>query len=84
MSLRARLLTGMVALVAAGLTVAAFVTYEEQRSFLLDRVDQQVQAALVPLAFQLRLDNSGARGCQGGAHRDSARRPRCRRERSAR
>jgi two-component system, OmpR family, sensor kinase len=57
MSLRARLLTGMVALVAAGLTVAAFVTYEEQRSFLLDRVDQQVQAALVPLAFQLRLDN---------------------------
>ena len=30
------LLVGMVALVAAGLAVAAFVTYEEQRSFLLD------------------------------------------------
>jgi two-component system OmpR family sensor kinase len=54
-SLRARLLAGMVALVAAGLTVAAVVTYEEQRSFLLDRVDQQVQSALVPIAFQLRL-----------------------------
>ena len=36
MSLRTRLLAGMVALVAAGLAVAAFVTYEEQRSFLLD------------------------------------------------
>jgi two-component system, OmpR family, sensor kinase len=55
MSLRTRLLTGMVALVAAGLAVAAFATYEEQRSFLLDRVDQQVQSALVPLAFQLRV-----------------------------
>ncbi len=58
-SLRARLLVGMVILVAAGLTAAAFVTYEEQRSFLLDRVDQQVQAALVPISFQLRLSRSG-------------------------
>jgi two-component system OmpR family sensor kinase len=55
MSLRARLLVGMVVLVAAGLTAAGAVTYEEQRSFLLDRVDQQVESALVPLAFQLRV-----------------------------
>jgi two-component system OmpR family sensor kinase len=54
-SLRARLLAGMVVLVAAGLAVAALATYEEQRSFLLDRVDQQVQSALVPISFQLRL-----------------------------
>jgi len=53
-SLRARLLAGMVVLVAAGLSVAAVVTYEEQRSFLLDRVSQQVQSALVPASFQLR------------------------------
>ena len=55
MSLRARLLVGMVVLVAAGLAVAAVATYEEQRSFLLDRVDQQVQSGLVPVAFELRL-----------------------------
>ncbi|HEX3976984.1 MAG TPA: HAMP domain-containing sensor histidine kinase [Solirubrobacteraceae bacterium] len=55
MSLRTRLLVGMVVLVAAGLTVAAGITYEEQRSFLLDRVDQQVQSGLVPVAFELRL-----------------------------
>jgi two-component system OmpR family sensor kinase len=54
LSLRARLLAGMVALVAAGLAVAAVVTYEEQRSFLLDRVDQQVQSAVLPSAFLLR------------------------------
>jgi two-component system, OmpR family, sensor kinase len=57
MSLRARLLAGMVVLVAAGLAVAALATYEEQRSFLLDRVDQQVESALVPLSFQLRLSD---------------------------
>jgi hypothetical protein len=45
MSLRARLLVGMVVLVAAGLAAAGAVTYEEQRSFLLDRVDQQVESA---------------------------------------
>jgi two-component system OmpR family sensor kinase len=55
MSLRARLLLGMVVLVAAGLAVAAVTTYEEQRSFLLDRVDQQVQSGLVPVAVELRL-----------------------------
>ena len=54
MSLRARLLTGMVVLVAAGLGVAALVTYEEQRSFLEDRANQQVESALVPVLFQLR------------------------------
>jgi two-component system, OmpR family, sensor kinase len=55
MSLRTRLLLGMVVLVAAGLSVAAVTTYEEQRSFLLSRVDQQVQSGLVPVAFELRL-----------------------------
>ncbi len=63
-SIRARLLTGMVVLVAAGLAVAAVVTYEEQRSFLMNRVDQQVESALVPLSFQLRL--TGGRTGGGG------------------
>ncbi len=61
MSLRARLLVGMVVLVAAGLAATAIVTYEEQRSFLLDRVDQQVQSALVPLSFELRTRAAGQR-----------------------
>ncbi len=59
MSLRTRLLLGMVVLVAAGLSVAAVTTYEEQRTFLFDRVDQQVQSGLVPLAFELHLTGTG-------------------------
>ena len=53
MSLRARLLLGLVALVSVGLAVAAVVTYEEQRSFLFRRVDQQVLASELPVAVQL-------------------------------
>ena len=55
----------MVVLVAVGLGVAALATYEEQRSFLLDRVDQQVESALIPIAFELRL--SGKRTTGSGA-----------------
>jgi two-component system, OmpR family, sensor kinase len=55
-SLRTRLLAGLAVLVACGLTVGAIVTYAEQRSFLMDRVDQQVQSAVGPLSFQLGLD----------------------------
>jgi two-component system, OmpR family, sensor kinase len=39
-SLRARLLIGLVVLTAAGLTVAGVVTYAAERSFLVSRVDQ--------------------------------------------
>jgi two-component system, OmpR family, sensor kinase len=52
-SLRARLLLGVAVLVACGLTAGAVVTYAEQRSFLMDRVDQQVDAAAAPLSFEL-------------------------------
>ena len=52
-SLRARLVAGLVALAAAGLVVLGGVTYAEQRSFLYDRVDQQVHAALFPVSGQL-------------------------------
>jgi two-component system, OmpR family, sensor kinase len=61
MSLRARLLVGMVVLVAAGLGVAALVTYEEQRSFLHTRVQQQVLSAVGPLSGELRLDRLDGR-----------------------
>ena len=45
MSLRTRLLVGLVALVAVGLVTVGAVTYAEQRSFLLQRVDQEVTLA---------------------------------------
>src|SRR5688500_913948 len=45
MSLRARLLAASLVLVAAGLLVADVATYSALRSFLFDRVDQQLDAA---------------------------------------
>ncbi|HWE10735.1 MAG TPA: HAMP domain-containing sensor histidine kinase [Solirubrobacteraceae bacterium] len=65
MSLRARLLVGMVALVATGLAVAAVVTYEEQRSFLLSRVDQQVESAVGPVSFILHVPSARRRKAAG-------------------
>jgi two-component system, OmpR family, sensor kinase len=41
MSLRARLMAGLLVLAAAGLVTLGAVTYTEQRSFLYDRADQQ-------------------------------------------
>jgi two-component system OmpR family sensor kinase len=55
LSLRARLLIGLVALTVIGLAVAALVTYEEQRSFLLTRVDQQVGDSRIPVSVALEL-----------------------------
>jgi two-component system OmpR family sensor kinase len=45
MSLRARLIGGLLSLAAVGLVLLAAVTYFEQRHFLYDRVDQQAKAA---------------------------------------
>jgi two-component system OmpR family sensor kinase len=62
-SLRARLVAGLLALTAVGLLAAAIVTYVEQRSFLLDRVDQQLQAAGPAMDHQL--EDSGVRSPAG-------------------
>jgi two-component system, OmpR family, sensor kinase len=45
MSLRTRLIAGLLALAALGLVLLAGVTYVEQRHFLLSRVDDQVTQA---------------------------------------
>jgi two-component system OmpR family sensor kinase len=58
MSLRARLIVGLLALAAAGLVTLAAVTYVEQRSQLYDRVDQQAQSAEGPVSA--KLDSVGA------------------------
>src|SRR5881394_3929092 len=58
MSLRARLITGLLVLAAVGLVALAAITYAEQRSFLFDRADDQVRAAQ-PIVDR-SLDQSGA------------------------
>jgi two-component system OmpR family sensor kinase len=70
-SLRARLLLGLVVLVAAGLGVAAIVTYTEQRSFLLSRLDQQVLAAVDPIFQQLGVHHDGDMHRPRGGRLDS-------------
>jgi two-component system OmpR family sensor kinase len=61
-SLRTRLIAGLLALAAVGLVLLAGVTYFEQRHFLYDRVDQQATAAL-----QIS-DRPGANGFGGGGY----------------
>jgi two-component system, OmpR family, sensor kinase len=57
-SLRARLIAGLLVIAAAGLIALAAITYAEQRSFLFDRADQQAHAAL-PIVSR-SLDDAGA------------------------
>jgi two-component system OmpR family sensor kinase len=58
-SLRARILLGVLLLSAAGLVLLAVVTYTQQRSFLLNRVDQEVRGAAP--ALSRALDSAGFR-----------------------
>ena len=52
-SLRSRVLASVLLLAAAGLVALAAVTYAEQRSFLEERVNQQVEGAVPALSFEL-------------------------------
>ena len=65
-SLRARLVAGLLALAALGLLVLALITYVEQRSFLIDRVDQQLQAAIRPVSAALHFGVGVPPGRPGG------------------
>lgn len=67
---------GLVALAAIGLGVTAVVTYEEERSFLLTRIDQQVGDSRNLVALTLNLihpagPSSGARPPTGPARAPS-------------
>lgn len=53
MSLRLKLLIAVIAVAVAGLVVTDVVTYRSLQSFLMDRVDQQLEAALGPVARDL-------------------------------
>jgi two-component system, OmpR family, sensor kinase len=58
MSLRARLLSGVLAMTAVGLIAAGGVTYLALRSFLLDRVGQQLMAARAAVGRGVRQSGS--------------------------
>jgi two-component system OmpR family sensor kinase len=67
MSLRTRLLAGLVVLTAAGLLAAGFATYRAERSFLFGRVDSQVLASVRSVQAQVDLRSGLHRGLPGGA-----------------
>ena len=52
-SLHARLIALVLVVAALGLVLLAAITYAEQRSFLISRVDSQAQAAMLPLGRAL-------------------------------
>src|SRR4051812_40440327 len=81
MSLRSRLIIGLVAVVIAGLVAADVTTYLVVRSFLFDRVDDQLQQVAAPAIARLTppanqsgqppsgggpRPNDGGRGHEGG------------------
>jgi two-component system, OmpR family, sensor kinase len=60
MSLRVRLVAGLLALAAIGLLLLGGITYAVQRAFLYDRADQQARQAIFPVRH--RLDDLGVGG----------------------
>jgi two-component system, OmpR family, sensor kinase len=71
-SLRARLLAGMLVLITVALVVAAFSIYAEQRSFLSGRLDQRVIEAAAPISYQLGVDARQLKQPGGGERRAGA------------
>jgi two-component system OmpR family sensor kinase len=67
-SLRARILASVLVLAAVGLVALALVTYTEQRSFLIGRVNEQAQGAAPALSHALDDQDHGhaAPGGRGG------------------
>jgi two-component system OmpR family sensor kinase len=59
-SLRSRLLAALLALTALGLLLLGGITYIEQRSFELDRLDEQVRTALPAVAGAMADQGVGA------------------------
>lgn len=70
-SLRGRLVAILLLVALAGLIVLAAVTFAEQRSFLYDRLDRQVQTGFVGVVGQLVLaQQTGGSNCTGSAPQD--------------
>lgn len=62
LSLRTRLILGLIALAAAGLVTADFATYSALRSFLVDRADAALQEAHVSIEDSLFHPHDGRSG----------------------
>ena len=56
MSLRTRLLLGLLGLVAVGLIASDLLTYRFLRESLMDRLDDQIEAAVEPVLGRLQVD----------------------------
>jgi two-component system OmpR family sensor kinase len=69
-TLRARIIASVLVLAAAGLVALALVTYTEQRSFLIGRVNQEAEGAGPAISHALDQDDQGDQAGQGhgGAH----------------
>ena len=72
-SLRARLLVALLALTAIGLLLLGGITYVEQRSFELDRLDDQLRSA--PPAVAVALHEQGVGGALPHDENDERRPP---------
>src|ERR1700738_2007840 len=67
MSLRGRVLLALLVVVAAGLLVSDLATYQALRTFLVEKVDAQINAMHHPLQDRiLRGDGGGPGGFGGG------------------
>ncbi|MGH2959524.1 MAG: sensor histidine kinase [Solirubrobacterales bacterium] len=70
-SLRGRLVAILLLVALAGMIVLAAVTFAEQRSFLYDRLDRQVQSGFNAVVGQLFLaQQSSSSNCSGSAPND--------------
>jgi two-component system OmpR family sensor kinase len=65
MSLRGRLLAGLVSLVTVGMLVSDVVMYTALRSFLMDRIDQQLEETVRPAAQELSIQSKFRHGPSG-------------------
>jgi two-component system OmpR family sensor kinase len=65
-TLRTRLLLALVALTAIGLAVAGLITYRQQQTFLIQRVDEQLTASQGPMEFGLMHEYDGSNNAPPG------------------
>jgi two-component system, OmpR family, sensor kinase len=70
MSLRARVLVALLVLVTVGLVASDLATYQALRTFLVSKVDSQINAALHPAIDWI--SHGGGPNGGGGIHYDSA------------
>ncbi len=67
MSLRVRLIAGLLLLAGSGLLVLGGITYAEQRSFLRQRVDQQTRSAIPAVSHGLDREGINVPGTRDAA-----------------